>query len=167
MCLGCVLSAVQSCSQPLTGCCLAQETGSVHLAEVGGRANVWLSFRSLALSTVFLPTVSIHSVSACGGELGRHQLTLWLELIGSLIFHVSPHTAKIYRRFDWFLPISVHGRFLLTLPGMKVAIVSSFLENVYYFLRFTLCRLLCVLCSMMNFKTMVNSFSSYCVTSYI
>lgn len=118
------------------------------------RRILWLSFKSLALSTVFLPTVSIHSVSACGGELGRHQLTLWLELIGSLIFHVSPHTAKIYRRFDWFLPISVHGRFLLTLPGMKVAIISSFLENVYYFLRFTLCRLLCVLCSMMNFKTM-------------
>lgn len=78
------------------------------------------------------------------------------------------HTQlKVYRRFDWFLPISVHGRFLFTLPRMKVAIVSSLLGNVYYFLRFILCRFLCVLCSMMNFKTMVNSFSSYCVTSCI
>lgn len=82
---------------------------------------------------------------------------------------MSAHTQlKVYRRFDWFLSISVYGRFLFTLPGIKAAIISSLLENVYYyFLRFTLCKVLCVLCSMMNFKTMVNRFSSYCVTSYI
>lgn len=53
------------------------------------------------------------------------------------------------------------------MPAMEAVIVSSLLGSVYYFLKFTLCRFLCVLFSMMNFKMMVNSFSSSYVTSYI